>query len=232
MRAHDEHSVPGVAELEEESSGVPGASARREFERRQTDRKERIRAQHPKLGGLIHAFSEDPQSTKAWDTGALGEERLGQSLYELSSTSLLVLHDRRIPGSRANIDHLAITPTGVYVIDTKKYQGRPQLRVEGGLIRPRIEKLLVGGRDRTRLVTGVQRQVQAVRAVVPDDVAVHGVLCFVEADWPLICGSFTIQDVEALWPKKLYPKLQRPGPLGIEALQGPHHALARSMPPA
>jgi hypothetical protein len=230
--AHDEHATPGVPEPGVGEQGIPGASARREFEQRHTGREERIRAKHPRLGSLLHALSEDPQSTKAWETGALGEERLGRRLNELSSAGLLVLHDRRIPGSRANIDHLAITPTGVYVIDTKKYQGRPQLRVEGGLIRPKIEKLLIGGRDRTRLVSGVQRQVQAVRAVVSDDVAVHGVLCFVDADWPLIGGSFTVQDVEALWPKKLYPKLQRPGPLGMEALQGLHHALARAMPPA
>ena len=33
--------------------GTPGASARREFERRSTAREQRVRARHPKLGGLI-----------------------------------------------------------------------------------------------------------------------------------------------------------------------------------
>jgi hypothetical protein len=55
----------------------------------------------------------------------------------------VLLHDRRIPGTRANIDHLAVTPTGVYVIDTKKYQGRPSFKAEPGILR-RVEKLLVG----------------------------------------------------------------------------------------
>lgn len=46
--------------------GTPGASARREFERRERSRERRIREKHPRLGGLIHAISDEPQSTKAW----------------------------------------------------------------------------------------------------------------------------------------------------------------------
>ena len=104
----DEPCVEDVIE-----SGTPGASARREFERRKARREQRIRDKHPRLGGLIHALSDEPQSTTAWDKGALGEERLGKRLNELASDRLRVLHDRRIPGTRANIDHLAVTTTGV-----------------------------------------------------------------------------------------------------------------------
>lgn len=121
--------------------GIPGASARREFERRQAKREKRIREKNPKLGGLILALSDDPQSTTSWKTGAVGEERVGQRLNELATDSLRVLHDRRIPGSRANVDHLVVTPNGVFVVDPKRYAGRPHLRVEGGLVRPRVEKL-------------------------------------------------------------------------------------------
>jgi len=212
--------------------GSPGASARREFERRAAKREERVRAKHPKLGGLILALSEDPQSTRAWDTGALGEERLGSRLNELASDSLRVLHDRRIPGTRANIDHIAVTPTGIYVIDAKKYKGRPQLRVEGGILRPRVEKLLVGTRDCTKLVDGVLKQVDVVRGIVGVDHPIHGVLCFVEADWPLIGGAFTVRGVEVLWPKRLYPKLQADGPLTPESVAELHERLATSLPPA
>lgn len=81
--------------------------------------------------------------------------RLGDRLNELGSDRIRVLHDRRIPGTRANIDHLAVTPTGVYVIDAKKYAGQPHLKIEGGFLRPRVEKLLVGTRDCTKVVDGV-----------------------------------------------------------------------------
>ena len=143
-----------------------------------------------------------------------------------------MLHDRRIPGSRANIDHLAVTPTGVYVIDAKKYRGRPHLKVEGGLLRPRVEKLLVGTRNCTTLVDGVIKQVDIVRDQLDDAVPVHGVLCFVEADWPLIGGSFATRGVEALWPKKLYPKLQSDGPIEETTILTLYRSLAGAFKPA
>ena len=211
--------------------GTPGASARREYERRQAKREARIREKHPRLGGLILAVTEEPQSTKAWDTGAVGEERVGEKLNELASGTLRVLHDRRIPGTRANIDHIVVTPTGVYVIDPKRYAGRPTLKIEGGLFRPRTEKLLVGGRDRTNLVDGVLKQVDVVRAIVGDDVPVTGVLCFIDADWPLIGGSFTTRGVEVLWPRKLYPRLTASArnQLDVATL---HRLLAQTLRPA
>ena len=212
--------------------GIPGASARREFERRRAKRETRIREKHPKLGGLILAVSDEPQSTTAWNTGAIGEERVGQRLNELSSDTMRVLHDRRIPGTRANIDHLAITPTGIYVIDPKHYRDkRPSLKVEGGILRPRIEKLMVGTRDQTKLVDGVLKQVALVRGILGEDIPVTGVLCFVEADWPLIGGTFAIQGVEVLWPKKLYPRLSAEGPLDsqVDELQ---QKLAAALPRA
>ena len=228
---HDVSASDSPADVEAVESGSPGASARREFERRKARHEERTRTKHPRLGGLILALSDTPQSTKAWDTGALGEERLGNRLNELASDSLRVLHDRRIPGSRANIDHIAVAPTGVYVIDAKKYKGRPQLKVQGGLLRPRVETLLVGSRDCTKVVDGVIKQVDVVRGIVGEDLPIHGVLCFVEADWPLIGGSFTTRGVEALWPKRLCSKLKADGPLLSEVVEI-HERLALSLPPA
>ncbi len=212
--------------------GTAGASARREYERRQSRREQRVRSQHPKLGGLILALSDDPQSTTAWNTGALGEERLGRRLNELTSETMRVLHDRRVPGSRANIDHLAVTATGIHVIDAKRYVGkRPVLRVEGGVLRPRVEKLMVGSRDHTKLVDGVLQQVDLVRSLVDDDVPVTGVLCFIESDWPLIGGGFTTRGVDVLRPKKLYPRLAADGP-HAGSVADLHARLADALPVA
>lgn len=224
-----EHSPPPETPLD---SGAAGASARREFERRKARREERIRTSHPKLGGPILALTDEPQSTTAWDTGARGEEQLGKGLDERSSDRLRLLHDRRIPKSRANIDHLAVAPTGVYVIDAKKYRGRPHLKVEGGILRPRVERLLVGSRDCSRLVDGVVKQVDVVHGLLGEDVPVQGVLCFVEADWPLIGGAFVTRGVQALWPRKLYPQLALDGPLGDDRIAEVHRTLARGLPPA
>lgn len=212
-----------------EDAGVAGSSARREYERRKAQDEERLRQKWGKLGGIAVALSDEKQSTKAWATGAVGEERLGARLDSLASESIVVLHDRRIPGTKANIDHLAITATGVWVIDAKRYKGRPELKVEGGILRPRVEKVLVGRRDCTKLVDGVLKQIDLVRDVV-GDMPVTGVLCFVEADWPLIGGAFTTRDVHVLWPKRLAKLLtEAEGSLDVPATR---EALAAHFKPA
>lgn len=194
--------APNPVELFPEVTGVAGSSARREYERRKVKDEERLRQKWGKLGGIAVALSDEKQSTKAWATGALGEERLGARLDSLVSESVVVLHDRRIPGTKANIDHIAITAAGVWVIDAKRYKGRPELKIEGGILRPRVERVLVGRRDCTRLADGVLKQVDLVREIV-GDLPVIGALCFVEADWPLVGGAFITRGVHVLWPKRL-----------------------------
>ncbi|MDQ1741972.1 MAG: hypothetical protein QOE23_311, partial [Pseudonocardiales bacterium] len=54
-------------------SGVAGASARREHERRAARRQQRVRDKRPRLGGLILAVTDEPSSTQVWATGAVGE---------------------------------------------------------------------------------------------------------------------------------------------------------------
>lgn len=116
-----------------------------------------------------------------------------------------MLHDRRIPGTKANIDHIVVTMGGVFVVDAKRsVNKRPNLRVEGGILRPRVERLIVGGSDRTKLVDGVLGQVERVRGALADEtVDVAGVLCFIDADWPLVGGAFTTRGVRVVWPKRL-----------------------------
>lgn len=203
--------------------GEAGASAAREFERRRDKRHERVLSGHPRLGKLLLAVFDEPQSTKAWGQGAAGEETVGASLRAISSESLRVLNDRRIPGSRANIDHLVVTAHGVYVIDAKRYVGkRPTRRVDGGLFNPRREVLLEGVRKQVRLV-------KEVLAGQPD-VPVRGVLCFVEADWPLIGGSLTVEGVQVTYPRRLRAILGEAGNLGSDRIADLQLALHQAFP--
>ena len=208
---------PGLGEplLDDPAPGVAGGSARREYERRKAKDEERLRQKWGRFGGIAVALSDERQSTTAWERGAVGEERLGARLDALASQGIAVLHDRRIPRSKANIDHIVITRAGIWVIDAKRYKGRPELRAEGGILRPRIEKLLVGRRDCTELVDGVLKQVELVRDLV-GDVPITGALCFVEADWPLIGGAFTTRGVHVLRPKRLVNLLTGAEPVGVD----------------
>jgi hypothetical protein len=179
-------------------------------------------------------MSDYPQTTKAWETGAVGEERLGARLDRLTGDGIHVLHDRRIPRTQANIDHIVVCSSGVYVIDAKKYRGRPNLRVEGGIIRPRVEKLLVGTRDCTKLVDGILKQVNHVRIALDEagleEIQVAGMLCFVDADWPLIGGDFIISSVRVLWPRKAVDHITKTGVVNAPTAQHVFRALAAAFP--
>ena len=193
------------------SSSHPGASAQEQYKRRSTRREERVRKAHPILGGLILATTTKPNSTTAWAKGAQGERRLGAMLDGLSN--VLVLHDRRLPRSRANIDHLVVASSGVWVIDAKQYKGRIERR-STGFMGMGPSRLFVGGRNRSKLIDGVRRQVDAVRQTLGDShVRVSGALCFVEGEWPLLSQSFAVDGVAVHYPKSLRQALGRDGPL-------------------
>jgi hypothetical protein len=132
-------------------------------------------------------------STAAYGKGAEGERLTGRPLDELEG--YVVLHDRKIPGSKANIDHVAIGPAGVFVVETKNYTGE---------VTSRRDDLLVGGRRRTSIVEQTWREA----------VAVQGVLATLLAEFatdvvPVLCihGSrvprMTVQGVTVVGPRGL-----------------------------
>ena len=110
---------------------VAGASARRIHERRHIAREDRARQKFGPLGVFLARVIDEPQSTRAWKTGADGEERAGARFAKLlAGSEVKLLHDRRMPGrGAANVDHVAIGPGGITVIDTKNYRGK--VRTDG-----------------------------------------------------------------------------------------------------
>jgi hypothetical protein len=84
------------------------------------------------VAGLGLRFRASPDAV-AWRRGAAGERRTAHLLGPLGRHGWVVLHDLAVPGSRANLDHLAIGPGGVFVIDSKQYRGRLQLDRSGRL---------------------------------------------------------------------------------------------------
>jgi hypothetical protein len=223
-------------EREELDLGTAGASARRELERRQSRRVAKTRAEHPYIGNLLVKFGDKPQHEKAWETGALGEEALAAFLAR-RCRGVLVLHDRRMPGSRANIDHLAVVPSGVYVIDAKRLKDKIEVR------EPLFgeEKLIVGGRDKTKLVSGLERQAKAVRAgldLIEKQIPVHACFCFINpagqsggSGIPRV-RTLRIKDFQLLNPRRLAKRLNQPGQLSTEQVELVAEALVELFPAA
>lgn len=192
--------------------GVAGAGARREHTKRVQRHQTRVRTAHPRLGGLILALNDDPSHVRAWQTGAVGEEGFGRALSGIASEHLKVLHDRKIPRSAANIDHIAVTGEAVWVLDSKRYKGKVETRGHG-LFSRRPPDLYVDGRNQMKLVAGVQRQAEIVRAVLEPmaaaygDVQVRSGLVFVDAEFGLFASPFLIDDVWVGWGKAVRRRL-------------------------
>jgi hypothetical protein len=69
---------------------------------------------------LLAAYLARPRPDPGrWLRGAAGEVATAARLDRLPARRWTVRHDLPIPGSRANVDHLVIGSTGVWVIDTK-----------------------------------------------------------------------------------------------------------------
>jgi hypothetical protein len=75
-------------------------------------------------------FQPSPEA-QAWQRGAEGERHTARLLEPLVRQGWGVQHDLRVPGSKANIDHVVIGPPGVFVIDAKNYRGRLRLSHDG-----------------------------------------------------------------------------------------------------
>lgn len=215
-----------------------GASAQLEFQRRSERRADAVRSRHPRLGGLILALTDDPASTRVWAQGAHGERVVAARLDELAGEHLVALHDRRMlrpdgRASRANIDHLAVCASGVWVVDAKTHKGTLQVRRSGGLFGPRSEELFIAGRDQTSLLDGLNRQIDAVRGVLAEvqaDVPVRGALCFVGTELPWF--GETIAGIPLVGRRALGKLMRQPGDLQLADRAALAEYLGRRFVPA
>lgn len=216
--------------------GMPGASAVREYERRVAKRDAETASMKRGLRRFIRKHTPPPSSTQVWLKGAAGERRVADALDALAPQYLYALHDRRVPRSRANIDHVAIAASGVYVIDAKNYPGATlAVRREGGWGRPVQETLVVRGRPRTDLLAGLARQPFSVKEALHGDQAlahlpVHGVLCFLGANWPLFPLTMRVAGIPVVGTNGLRRQLLAEGPLSAQTRYAAFCQLAQRLP--
>jgi hypothetical protein len=205
----DRPAVEGLEPVAAVDFGIAGASAQRLFDAKDARRRERLRrnwwvlALMAVAGSLVGGFLAHrlhtsvglwavvgaalpvldlirrPQYIDAWRSGAAGERAVGKMLDGLRAEGVVAIHDRRVPGRRTNIDHIAVASTGVFVIDTKNVAGKVAASRSG---------LRVAGRRQDKMLDGVVGQVAVVQSVLDQGglagVAVRGVLCFTKADLP------------------------------------------------
>lgn len=175
-------------------------------------------------------------STEAWAIGAKGERTVAARLAK--ARDVIVLHDRRPRGSSANIDHIAVGPAGIYVIDTKTFsRGRVSVERRGPLWDRRPARLYVGGRDRSSVVDGIGWQVQAVQRGlwgVPEaaGVPIRPMVVIVGAGPGFLTRPSEVGGVWVGRPRESVRVLEQPGPLTPGAREAIARALLAGFPTA
>lgn len=143
-------------------------------------RLERIRREE--AAGLLTESEVEAQlaraqrDQRAWAQGAEGERRVAETLQTLERYGWTALHDVHWPGRpKANIDHIAIGPGGVAVIDAKNWSG--DVTIREGVLRQ-------NGYRRDDQVAGAGAAAAAVTALLHPThrTAVVGMICLVAQD--------------------------------------------------
>jgi hypothetical protein len=212
-------------------TGVAGQSALKEYQRRHEKREARIDAKFGRLAGVVKFLTDDPQSITAWRKGSVGERKLATSLQENLGDRAVLLHDRKVPGTRGNIDHIVVASSGVWVVDAKNYSGLVQQRDVGGFFKVDLRPY-VGGRDRSKVLDGLDWQVKAViTALGGESVPVSSAVCFTDAEWGWFAKPFTMRGVFVSGPNALARKIAETGPLTIDLIQNVAGHLSDALPP-
>jgi hypothetical protein len=187
--------------------------------------------------GMARALWGRRQSTTAWATGARGERVVATRLANASSKGVSAIHDRRIPGSRANIDHIAVGPAGIYVIDAKVAKGKVSAKTTGPLFNRGPVKLFVGGHERTKHVEGMDRQVEAVARALKESpwavgVPIKPMVVLVGAEWGWFPRPLGVRGVWIGWPKEMTRAVSRSGSVSPENVRRLTAVLAAQLPEA
>ena len=218
--------------------GTAGRSAKEKYSELHAVEEENIRKRYgrfKRLGDAAVFLHDDSQKTANWKVGSVGEEVVGGRLDLLAQElDFEVLHDRRRPPTKANIDHLVETPAGVFVVDAKNYEGQIEVR-QPGWFSGDPEQLFINGRNRTKIVDGVKKQVVQVESVLLNtqiQMPVFGVLTFVVGPLHLFIVQEKTSGIFLSTQRGIEKILRRPGSHSVADIKSIAKLLALQFPEA
>ncbi|MEV6102637.1 nuclease-related domain-containing protein [Nocardia sp. NPDC051981] len=133
---------------------TPGAGASANARARQ------LRTPAVRIADALNIPTQRGQEASRYAVAAEAEQRTAARINPLRREGWVVLHDLALPSGKANVDHLAISPTGVVIMpDTKCWSGRYRVRANGG-------RLLHGERDVTDRLRGLRHEASTVSRVL------------------------------------------------------------------
>ena len=187
-------------------------------------------------GATGPARREGPRSAgRAWVQRAEHERRASPRL-ELDGDGVVVLNDRRVPGSKLAIELIAISPAGVFVIDSKNYKGLVHTKRLGPVWDLGPHQLHIGRRNCSTSIDDVTKKVDAVRSVLSatawgSEVPVRPVLCLTRAEWGY-AAAVEVNGVLVGWPKLIAGQLREPVVMDSPTVHEVSEMIAAQLPNA
>ncbi|MFF4388554.1 nuclease-related domain-containing protein [Streptomyces sp. NPDC001552] len=180
-----------------------------------------LRSPLVRLADLAGIQTARGRQANQWAAGAVGERATAARLAPLAAQGWTVLHDRALPGSRANADHLLISPAGVvFVVDSKRWRASQRLRISDG-------RLVDGHGDLTYRLRGIRHEADVVRRVLDCPV-----IALVSMDGPHVDGGELLLDGIRIVPAdRLVPVLCSLGRRHRAAGEHPGRRAASLFPP-
>jgi len=177
------------------------------------------------IGGSAALREARSRRDPKWVKGAAGEYLMDQSLHSRLSKDFVILTDRRVPGTKSNIDHVVVAPSGVWIIDSKNWKGR--IEYKAPTLAGVDTRLYVDGKDRTSTVEAMYALVIPVAQAIQDRaIPVNPALVFVNGDWSLASLPRLVANRPykhlGVWitpPKPLMKMINQSGPLDSQAVQ-------------
>ncbi|MFJ8852337.1 nuclease-related domain-containing protein [Streptomyces sp. NPDC102437] len=130
----------------------PGASA--------AARARHLRTPAVRLADALSIPTQRGQEADRYEAAVKGEKRTAAQIDPLRREGWTILHDLALPTGKANVDHLAISPTGVVIMpDTKRWSARYRIRTSGG-------RLFHGTLDVTHRLNGLRHEARTISRVL------------------------------------------------------------------
>jgi hypothetical protein len=187
----------------------------------------------PARNGASTGRNAVPTTARSWVARSEPERRSNPRL-EFDTDGVVVLNDRRVPGSKLSIDLIAVSPAGVFVIDAKNYKGLVHTKRLGPVWDLGPHQLHIGRRNCTASVEKVAKKVEAVREVLRTtpwgrEVPIRAVLCLTRAEWGY-AAAVEVSDVLVGWPKLIAGKMKEPVVMDSSTVREVSEMIAERLP--
>ena len=180
-------------------SDIADATERRAVDRRGLDRRGVATGRDVdefwgsgRVGRIARAFFDYPHAdpdgpARLADSSEASVETLERRTDRNRDERAVVLHNRRIPGSRDVIDHVVVAPSGVWVIDAIGLAGKVTERNVGGWLKQE-SRLYLDDVDQSSLLAAIDQKSRAVERVLEQidvpGLSVDRAACLTAAEWP------------------------------------------------